>query len=134
MRRPAPARRPKSGTELELAADLEGVAAQSELQAHALGEHPPRGLVAFLDHHLGQIGVAAELCEAAHVVEELRFGVGVELDVGEVHLGHFGHKAPQVVGTVEGETQHATGEGGVAAAQIAWRGFEHDHAGPVLIR
>ena len=69
----------QAAPELELAADVERLAAPGRGEAHALLAHPLHRGKALLDQELGQVGIAAVLGDARHVVEELLFGVGAEV-------------------------------------------------------
>jgi hypothetical protein len=74
----------ESAPELELAADLERLASPRGGEAHAALAHPLRGRQALLHQDLGEVGIAAVLGDARHVVEELLLGVGAEVGVGDL--------------------------------------------------
>ena len=83
--------------ELELAVDLERLPAVDRREADALAAHPQQRLEALLDQDLGQVGVAAVLRDAPHVVEELLLGVGAEVGARDLLVGQVGHQTAQVV-------------------------------------
>ena len=70
----------QTAPELEFAIDLEGLAPEGGLEAHAVAAKPDAGLEAVADQDLGEVGIATVFGEATHVVEILRFGVAAEID------------------------------------------------------
>src|SRR5580658_2889599 len=70
--------------ELELAVDLERLAAEPELKPHTLFAHPAAGLEAPGDEDFGEVGVGAPLGEPADIVVILLGGVGADIDVASV--------------------------------------------------
>jgi len=72
--------------ELEAAFHLERLPPPGGGEAHALAAHPERRGQALLDEDLGEIGIAAVLGEARHVVEKLLLGIGAEVRAREFLL------------------------------------------------
>src|SRR6185312_11518983 len=71
----------EAAPELVLTVHLEGLAAIAWLEAHALGAHPFQRLEAPANQDVGQLGVAAVVGHAAHVVEKLVGAIAAEVDV-----------------------------------------------------
>ena len=86
--------------ELEFAVDLERLAAEPELEAHALLAHPHAGLEALGDQDLGQVGVAAVFGQPPDVVVILLLGVGADIDIRELVLADVGDQLRQIVEAV----------------------------------
>ena len=120
--------------ELESAVNAERLAAEPQLEAHALLAHPQPGLEAAPDQGLGEVGVAAVLGQPAHVIEILRLAVGAEIDVPEFGLVHVGDQPRQVLRPVIDDAKGAAGKGGVAGALLLGRDFEHQYPRAVLAR
>ncbi len=68
------------------------------------------------------------------VVEELVLGVGAEIDVLEILLRERRQHRDEIVDAAEREAEGAAGEMRVAATLLERSGFEHQHAGAVLVR
>src|SRR5580704_15144587 len=90
----------EAAPELELAADLERLAAEPQLEAHALLAHPDAGVEALRDQDLGQVGVAAVFGEAPHIVVILLGGVGADIDVLQLVAADVGNQPGEVVEAV----------------------------------
>jgi hypothetical protein len=74
------------------------------------------------------------LREREQIVEELVLGISAEIDVLEIFLRERRQHRYEIVDAAECEAESAAGEMGIAAALFVRRGFEHQHAGAVLVR
>ncbi len=117
----------ESAPELELAVDLECLAAVDRHEPHALLAHPQQRRVALSDENLGQVGIAPVLRDPAHVVEELVRGIGAEVGARDLFLGEIGHELAQVLHAVIDHTHRACREACVAACLVLPRAFQHEH-------
>src|SRR5207247_10355328 len=70
--------------ELEAAFHLERLPVPGGGEAHAFAAHPQRRGQALPDEDLGEIGIAAVLGDARHVVEKLLLGTGPEVRARDV--------------------------------------------------
>ena len=116
----------EAAPELELAADVEGLPAPGCGEAHAFLAHPHHRGMALLDQDLGEVGIAAVLGEARHVVEELLFGVGAEVGARHFLFGEVDQR-PQVVDAVVDDAHQAGGEAGIAAGLFLGGPLEYQH-------
>ena len=124
----------EAAPELELAVDLEGLAAIDRNEAHALLAHPDERVEAARDQKLDQVGIGAVLRHPRHVVEELVRGVGAEIGGVDLALGEVGHQRLDVVDAVVDDAHRAGGETAVAAGFVFRRGLQHQHLGALLLR
>ena len=120
--------------ELELAVDLERLAPEPQLKAHALLAHPQPGRVAPGDQDLGQVGVAAVFGEPPDIVVILLLGVGPDIDSGEFVVADVGDEAGQVVEPVIDDAPRPAGKRRIAAAPVLGRNLQHQHRGAALLR
>src|SRR2546430_127052 len=86
--------------ELELALDLEGLAAVDRDEAHALAAHPAERVEAAGHQQLDQIGIGAVLRHSRHIVEKLLPRIGAEIGAGDFLLGQIGHERLDIVDSV----------------------------------
>jgi hypothetical protein len=126
QRKPAP--------ELEFAVDLISLPAEPRLELHALARHPLRGTEAAAHQNFSELRIGAVLRQGEHIIEELLFGVGSEIDALELFLRERWQHCDEIVDAAEGKAKGAACEMGIAAALLERRGFEHQHAGAVLVR
>ena len=124
----------RAAEELEAAVDLERLPPVVRHEAHAELVQPVHRVGALVDQHVGELGIALVLRDAAEVVEILLGGVFAEVGVGDLLLGQVGHDLADVVRAVMHHAEGAAGEGGVAAALVLRRALQHQHAGAVLAR
>ena len=115
--------------ELEAAVDAIGLAAPDRHEAHALALHPAHRRAAAGDQQFAELRVGPILGDPAHVVEELAFGVGSEIGVGDFAVGEVGHQRPKILDAVVGAAERAGGEAAVAAALDLRRPLQHQHVG-----
>ena len=90
----------EAAPELELAVDLERLAAVDRDEAHALLAHPVQRVEAARDQELDQVGIGAVLRDARHVVEELVGRVGAEVGGVDLLGGEVGDQRLDVVDAV----------------------------------
>src|SRR6185295_4009619 len=105
----------EAAPELELAADLERLPAPRRSEAHAALSHPLRGRQALLDEDFGEVRIAAVLGDPRHVVEELLFGIGAEVGVGDFLRREVRDQRLEIVRPAVGEAEQSRGEARVAA-------------------
>src|SRR5262249_3452725 len=117
----------EAAPELELAVDLECLAAVDRDEANALVAHPAKSIEAAPDQELDQVGVGAVLRHPRHVVEELLGGVGAEIGGGDLLLGEVGHQRLDVVDAVVDDAHRARGEPAVAARLVSRPRLQHHH-------
>jgi hypothetical protein len=122
----------QAAPELELAIDLEGLAAVDGHETHTGLPHPDHGRKALADQYLAEVGIAAELGDAKHVVEKLVFGVGAEIGGRDFLVRQIRYHGLQIVKPTIGKAHGARGKAAVAAAQILRRAFQDQHAGATL--
>src|SRR5262249_31729679 len=103
----------EAAPELELAVDLERLAALDRDEAHALLTHPVQRVEAAGDQKLDQVGIGAVLRDARHVVEELVGGVGAEIGLLDFLFGQVGDQRLDVVDAVVDHADRARGEAAV---------------------
>ena len=70
--------------ELELAIDLEGLAAIGGIEFHPLTIHPHHGVEAVVDQRLDHVGMGAVLRHPRHVIEVFLTRVAAEIGIGEL--------------------------------------------------
>ena len=115
--------------ELELALDLERLAAIDRNEPHALVAHPVERVEALGDEQLDQIGIGAVLRNPRHVVIELVGGVSAEIGGFDLGRRKIGDQRLDVVDAVIDDADRARGEAAVAAGFFLGRRFAHDDAG-----
>src|SRR5262249_7724888 len=128
---PRPAARGLDGEpapELELAADLERLPTVDRHETHALTTQPLQRRVAPPHQELDEIGIAAMLGDARHVVEILVLGVGAEVRGALLLLGKIGNELDEIVDGPIGDTDRAGRERRVSAALGERRALEHGDA------
>ena len=113
---------------------LEGLAAVTRLEAHAVLAQPEQGGVAAGHELLDQVGVGAVLGQARHVVVIVCFGVGAEIGLRQLTAGEIGHQRAERIDAVEDHPHGAGGIGAIAAPLFLGRGFEQAHASAGLGR
>jgi hypothetical protein len=113
--------------ELHAAVDLLGLAHPHRLEADAFALHPRERRATFAHENLGEVGIAAILRAAAHVLEEFRFGVRAEIGIRDFLVGQVEHFA-NFVDVLECEARGASRESAVAAALRFGCALEHYHA------
>ena len=116
--------------ESEASAHLEGLPAERGLEAHAVALQPEARIVAIVDEDVGELRVAAELGEPAHVLEIAIGRVAPEIDAGEVEIGDVGREPDQVLDVGIDEAEGPSGEGRVPRARVGRCGLHHQHARP----
>ena len=124
----------EAAPELELAVDLEGLAAIDRNEAHALLAHPIERIEALRDQKLDEIGIGAVLRHPRHVVVELVRGVGAEIGGVDLGLGEVGHQCLDVVDAVVNDADRAGSETAVAAGFLFRCGLQHHHLGALFLR
>ena len=120
--------------ELELAADIERLAAEAELKPHALFAHPAPRLEALGDEDLGEVGVRAPFGQAADIVVILLGCVSADIDTRKLVLAQVRDELSEVVEAMIDEAECAAGEGRVAAGRFLGRDLQHQHRDAVLAR
>ena len=80
-----------------------------------------------MNEDVAELGIGAVPRHAVHVLEVLLLGVRAEVHARELGLGEIDERRHILDGVVD-EAGRAGGVGGVAAALLDGRGFEHDHA------
>ena len=120
--------------ELELAADLERLAAVDRHEADALAAHPFERRMAAAHQQLDQIGIAAVLRHAGQIVEILVLAVGAEVRGAFLLLGEIRDQLREIIDRVVGDADGARREGGIAAPLRNRRALEHEHAGAGFAR
>src|SRR5262249_10569620 len=124
----------KAAPELELALDLERLAAVDRDEAYALLAHPVERIKAARNQELDQVGIGAVLRHPRHVVEELLGRVGAEVGGVDLGLGEVGDQRLDVPDAVVDYADRAGGDAAVAARFLLRRGFEHHYLGALLLR
>ena len=120
--------------ELELAVDLEGLAAVDRNETHTLVAHPAERIEASGDQELDQIRVGAVLRHARHVVEKLLLGIGAEIGGRDLLFGQIRHQRPDVIDAVVNDPNRSGGEPAIAAGFILRRRFQHQHRRALFLR
>ena len=124
----------QAAPELELAVDLEGLAAKRRLKSHTVLAQPQAGLEAIADQHLGQVGIAAVFGQPAHVVEILALACRCRNRCVDRSSSAMSGASRSRSSTLEYEAKRAAGERRVAAARLLWRRFDHGDRGAGLVR
>ena len=130
----APGLHRESAPELEAAVHLERLPAPDRNEAHAFRAHPRERLEAFRYQKLGEVGVAAVLRDATHIVEELVRGIGAEVRLCDLVVGEIGHERFQILHAVVYDAHRAGGEARVTAGLVRGRALEDQHACAMLAR
>jgi len=71
--------------------------------------------------------VAAILGHPSHIVDILFFGVGADIDIGELVIADVGDEPGEVVKAVIDHPKSAAGKAGIAAARLFGGDLEHQH-------
>src|SRR5262249_38857090 len=90
----------EAAPELELALDLERLAAIDRDEAYALAAQPAEGVEASGHQQLDQVGIGAILRHPRHVVEKLLLRIGAEIGGGDFLLCQIRHQRLDVVDAV----------------------------------
>src|SRR5262249_61226401 len=85
---------------LEFAVDLVGLASIDRNETDALALHPAHRVLTARDEQFAQIGIGAIFGDASHIIEELVFGVGTEVGIGDLFVGQVGHHGAQIINAV----------------------------------
>src|SRR5205814_2115789 len=117
----------EAAPELEPAFDLERLPPPGRGETHAFFLHPQRRGKALLDQDLGEVGIAAVLGDARHVVEELVRGVGPEIRPLDF-LARQLDQPTEIVGAVVDDAQDLGGEGARDDRGAAARRERYDQA------
>ena len=111
--------------ELEFSVDLVGLPPVYRDKADALTLHPAHRVLAACYEQLAQIGIGAILRNAAHIVEELVFGVSAEIRVGDLFVGEVRHQQAEILHTIVHAAEGASGKAAVAARFVFRSAFQH---------
>ena len=78
--------------------------------------------------------VAAILGHPSHIVDILFFGVGADIDIGELVIADVGDEPGEVVKAVIDHPKGAAGEAGIAAARLFGGDLQNQHPGAAFAR
>src|SRR5262245_14432893 len=124
----------EAAPELELALDLERLAAIDRDEAHVLGAQPAEGVAASGHQQLDQVGIGAILRHPRHVVEKLLLRIGAEIGGGDFLLRQIRHQRLDVFDAVVNDPHRSRGEPAVAAGFLLGRCLQHQHRRALFAR
>src|SRR4029453_4290214 len=125
-RQPAP--------KLELAVDLVSLASIDRNETDAFALHPSHRFLAASDEQFAQIGIGAVFGDTPHIVEELVFGVGAKIGIGNLFIGQIGHQRAQIINAIVDAAKGTGSETAIAPGFFFRRALDHQDRNAMLTR